>query len=37
MEVCKNYGKKSYPSLVVSREELVSVFLPIVESLGEKS
>jgi myo-inositol-1(or 4)-monophosphatase len=36
LEVGKNYGKKSYPSLVVSREELVSLFLPIVESLGKK-
>lgn len=35
LEVGKDYGKKSYPTLVVSREELVSVFLPFVESVGK--
>jgi len=37
LEVGKNYGKKSYPTLVVSREELRSVFLPLVEVIGRKA
>jgi myo-inositol-1(or 4)-monophosphatase len=36
LEVGKNYGKKSYPTLVVSREELKSVFLPLVEVVGKR-
>ena len=36
LEVGKNYGSRSYPTLVVSREELMSVFLPLVESVGKR-
>ncbi|OCR00879.1 inositol monophosphatase [Oscillatoriales cyanobacterium USR001] len=36
LEVGKNYGRKSYPTLVISREELKSVFLPLVEIVGKK-
>jgi myo-inositol-1(or 4)-monophosphatase len=31
----QNYGQRSYPTLVVSRTEFVSVFLPWVQFLGE--
>ncbi|MGE5656657.1 MAG: inositol monophosphatase family protein [Actinomycetota bacterium] len=33
LTVGKDYGSKSYPTLVVSRAELVPVFLPFVESV----
>lgn len=36
LQVGKNYGKVSYPSLVVAREELVSTFEPLVAFLGCK-
>ena len=32
LEVGKDYGKRNYPTLVANRQELVSVFLPFVES-----
>lgn len=32
----ENYGDRSYPTLVSSRAELVPVFKPLVEYLGEK-
>jgi myo-inositol-1(or 4)-monophosphatase len=36
LQVGHNYGSLSFPSLVVSRPELVSVFKPLVAFLGEK-
>ncbi len=32
----KNYGKRPFPCLVVSRQELVPIFKPLVEFIGEK-
>lgn len=36
LEVGKNYGRISYPTLVINRQELVSVFLPFVEAWKQK-
>jgi myo-inositol-1(or 4)-monophosphatase len=36
LEVGKNYGRISYPTLVMNRQELVSVFLPFVEAWKKK-
>ena len=36
LEVGKNYGRVSYPTLVMNRQELVSVFLPFVEAWKKK-
>jgi myo-inositol-1(or 4)-monophosphatase len=36
LEVGKDYGKVSYPTLVLGRRDLVSVFLPIVEAWKQK-
>lgn len=35
LQVGQDYGKRSYPTLVASRAELISVFLPWVQFLGE--
>lgn len=32
----KDYGSRSFPCLIVSRSELVSVFQPLVEFIGEE-
>ncbi len=32
----ENYGDRPYPTLVVSRAELIATFLPLVEFLGQK-
>lgn len=34
LKVGEDYGKRAYPTLVVSREELVSVFAPLVTNFG---
>ena len=36
LEVGKNYARVSYPTLVMNRQELVSVFLPFVEAWKQK-
>ncbi|MDQ2098348.1 MAG: inositol monophosphatase family protein [Tychonema bourrellyi B0820] len=36
LEVGKNYARISYPTLVMNRQELVSVFLPFVEAWKQK-
>jgi myo-inositol-1(or 4)-monophosphatase len=36
LEVGRNYGRISYPTLVMNRQELVSVFLPFVEAWKQK-
>lgn len=36
LEVGKNYGRICYPTLVMNRQELVSVFLPFVEAWKQK-
>lgn len=36
LEVGKNYGRISYPTLVMNRQELVSVFMPFVEAWKKK-
>lgn len=35
LEPEKNYGTRSFPTLVVSKPELVATFLPLVQFLGE--
>ena len=35
LEVGRDYGDRSFPTLIVAREELVSVFLPLVEAIGK--
>jgi myo-inositol-1(or 4)-monophosphatase len=37
LQVGQNYGSRSFPTLVVSRPELVEVFKPLVSFLGEKA
>lgn len=37
LEVGKNYGSRPFPSLVVSRVEVVPVFKPLVEFIGRRS
>lgn len=37
LQVGQNYSKRSYPTLVASRAELVPYFKPLVEFLGEKA
>ena len=37
LEVGKNYASISYPTLLVSRSELLTTFLPLVEDLGKNS
>ncbi|WP_377474726.1 MAG: inositol monophosphatase family protein [Microcoleus anatoxicus] len=36
LEVGKNYARVSYPTLVMNRQELVSIFLPFVEAWKQK-
>ncbi len=36
LQVGKDYGDRPYPTLVVSQEELVPVFLPLVQSIGTR-
>jgi myo-inositol-1(or 4)-monophosphatase len=36
LQAGKNYGSTSFPTLVVSREQLVPVFKPLVEFLGKR-
>jgi len=36
LKIGKNYGDRSFPCLIVSRRELVPVFQPLVEFIGEK-
>lgn len=36
LETGKDYSDRAYPTLVVSRPELVSTFLPLVKGLGSK-
>lgn len=36
LKIGKNYGDRSFPCLTVSRSELVPVFQPLVEFIGEK-
>ncbi len=36
LEVGRNYARVSYPTLVMNRQELVSVFLPFVEAWKQK-
>ena len=36
LEVGKNYARISYPTLVMNRQELVSIFLPFVEAWKQK-
>ncbi|MBW4575534.1 MAG: inositol monophosphatase family protein [Aphanothece sp. CMT-3BRIN-NPC111] len=36
LEVGQDYGKRSFPTLVVSRPELVPVFEPLVQSISHK-
>ncbi len=36
LQTGQNYSRRAYPTLVVSRQELVPVFLPLVESIGSK-
>jgi myo-inositol-1(or 4)-monophosphatase len=35
LEVGKDYGTRSYPTLVVSRQELIEVFEPLVRAIGK--
>ncbi|MEC4984045.1 MAG: inositol monophosphatase family protein [Oscillatoria sp. PMC 1068.18] len=37
LTIGENYGQRPFPSLAVSREEVVPVFMPLVEFLGEKA
>ena len=35
LQVGRDYGDRSFPTLIVAREDLVSVFLPFVEAIGK--